>query len=268
MTDMPAETGTNSIELATELTIAWLNNPNVHPSPDDALGFLRAARNAIDDMAKAPETPIADAKPEYVPAVSVRSSVKPDYIISLIDGRKFKSLTRHLSSQGLTPAEYRARFGLKPDYPMVAANYAAERRAIAVKLGLGQKGRAARADVAKESTAEHAAAPAKPVKRGGSKTSDAAVPEAAAMVAAAEPAKRAGRTAKPKIPAEAAPAKRDPRAAAATNAAAPTEVATPAAKVSSTKAAGRTAKPSAEAAAPKPKLTLKLGGVKKAAAES
>jgi predicted transcriptional regulator len=79
----------------------------------------------------------------------VRSSVKPDYIACLIDGTRHKMLKRHLAREhGLTPAEYRAEFGLRDDYPMTAPNYTEIRRQLAHKIGLGRKGRAARANVA------------------------------------------------------------------------------------------------------------------------
>jgi predicted transcriptional regulator len=81
----------------------------------------------------------AAAEPEVLtPAVPVRKSITPDYLICLDDGRKFKSLKRHLASLGMTPDQYRAKWNLAPDYPMVAANYAATRSALAKKIGLGQ----------------------------------------------------------------------------------------------------------------------------------
>jgi predicted transcriptional regulator len=81
----------------------------------------------------------ATAEPEVLtPAVPVRKSITPDYLICLDDGRKFKSLKRHLASLGMTPDQYRAKWNLAPDYPMVAANYAATRSALAKKIGLGQ----------------------------------------------------------------------------------------------------------------------------------
>src|SRR4030095_4761847 len=77
-----------------------------------------------------------------VPAVPVKKSVTPDYIVSLEDGRKFKSLKRHLATHyGLTPAEYRKKWSLPADYPMVAPNYAAARSELAKSMGLGQKRR-------------------------------------------------------------------------------------------------------------------------------
>ena len=83
----------------------------------------------------------AEPTPEpQQPAVSVKKSVTPDYIISLENGQKFKSLKRHLmNSYGMTPAEYRAKWGLPSDYPMVAPNYAKSRSELAKSMGLGRK---------------------------------------------------------------------------------------------------------------------------------
>jgi predicted transcriptional regulator len=92
---------------------------------------------------------------ELHPPVSIKKSVTPDYIISLENGQKFKSLKRHLmNSYGMTPAEYRAKWGLPSDYPMVAPNYAKSRSELARSMGLGRKAKA-----------EEAAPPA-PAKRG------------------------------------------------------------------------------------------------------
>ena len=81
----------------------------------------------------------APSEPEVLtPAVPVRKSITPDYLVCLDDGRKFKSLKRHLASLGMTPDQYRAKWNLPADYPMVASNYAATRSALAKKIGLGQ----------------------------------------------------------------------------------------------------------------------------------
>ncbi|TIU43193.1 MAG: MucR family transcriptional regulator, partial [Mesorhizobium sp.] len=84
---------------------------------------------------------ISAEEPEVLkPAISIRKSVTPDHIICLEDGKKFKSLKRHLSTHyGLTPDAYRAKWGLPADYPMVAPNYAATRSALAKTMGLGRK---------------------------------------------------------------------------------------------------------------------------------
>lgn len=79
------------------------------------------------------------AGPEYVPAINPKKSVKPGHIVSLIDGKPYKMLKRHLATNGLTPEEYRARYGLSADYPMVARDYAEKRRTLAKSIGLGTK---------------------------------------------------------------------------------------------------------------------------------
>lgn len=77
---------------------------------------------------------------QLVPAVPIKKSITDDFIICLEDGKKLKMLKRHLmTSYGLTPEDYRAKWGLKPDYPMVAPNYAAKRQQLAKKIGLGRK---------------------------------------------------------------------------------------------------------------------------------
>ena len=82
--------------------------------------------------------PVVEVKQE--PAVSIRASVKPDYIICLDDGKKLKMLKRHLMTHyGMTPDDYRAKWGLPDDYPMVAPNYAARRRSMALEIGLGRR---------------------------------------------------------------------------------------------------------------------------------
>lgn len=85
----------------------------------------------------------AQAKPiEQEPAVSIRASIKPDYIVCLEDGKKLKMLKRHLkATYNLSPDEYRERWGLPADYPMVAPNYAKQRSKLAKQIGLGTKGR-------------------------------------------------------------------------------------------------------------------------------
>jgi len=71
--------------------------------------------------------------------ISVRASIKPDYLVSMIDGKRYKMLKKHIALHGFTPESYRATFDLPPDYPMVAANYAQRRRELAHKIGLGRK---------------------------------------------------------------------------------------------------------------------------------
>lgn len=135
------EETTNTVELATELTIAWLANPNTRTDADAVPAFLLAMHDAVARLSN-PSAPQADAEPaqEYTPAVTARKSLaNADHIISMIDGKPYKTLRRHLSTNGLTSDEYRQRYGLKADYPMVAANYSESRRAMAKKIGLGRK---------------------------------------------------------------------------------------------------------------------------------
>jgi predicted transcriptional regulator len=135
------QSGTNAVELATELTIAWLSNPNTRANANEIPDFLRTMHVAVSGLSSA-EVSSAEAVPEaeHVPSVSVRKSLaSKDYLISLIDGRPYKTLRRHLSKHGLSPEDYRQRYGLKPDYPMVAPAYAETRRELANKIGLGRK---------------------------------------------------------------------------------------------------------------------------------
>lgn len=83
--------------------------------------------------------PVEEPAPELKPAVPVKKSVSPDYLISLEDGKRYKALRRHLSSRGMTPDDYRAKWGLPKDYPMVAPSYAATRSKLALATGLGRK---------------------------------------------------------------------------------------------------------------------------------
>jgi predicted transcriptional regulator len=134
-------TQTDAVELATELTIAWLSNPNTRANAGEVPDFLRAMHEAVAGLSvptQSAEQPKTEA--EHVPAVSARKSLASrDHIISLVDGKPYKSLRRHLSKHGMTPDDYRKRYGLKADYPMVAPAYADQRREMAKKIGLGRK---------------------------------------------------------------------------------------------------------------------------------
>jgi predicted transcriptional regulator len=122
--------------LTVQLLSAYLANNSV--ASEDLAGLIRSTRAAlVEDTAPVPEEP---APPMYTPAVSARKSLaSPDHIISLLDGKPYKTLKRHLSANGLTPGQYRERFGLPANYPMVAPSFAAQRREIAGRIGLGRK---------------------------------------------------------------------------------------------------------------------------------
>ncbi|WP_066548964.1 MULTISPECIES: MucR family transcriptional regulator [unclassified Sphingomonas] len=145
---MTEEMQLNAVELATELTIAWLGNQNNRVAADEVPAFLRTMHATLtslaDETSVSTEAASSEAG-EYAPAVSVRKSLaSKDVIISMIDGKPYKTLRRHLSTHGLTPDEYRERYNLRADYPMVAPSYSEQRSAMAKKIGLGARGRKAK----------------------------------------------------------------------------------------------------------------------------
>jgi len=130
----------NTLELATDLTIAWLSNPNTRASADEVADILLKMHDTIRGLASRSEQEQDPPAEEYIPAVSVRKSLaSKDHLISMIDGKPYKTLRRHLSGHGLTPEQYRTRYNLAPDYPMVAPNYSEARREMARHIGLGRK---------------------------------------------------------------------------------------------------------------------------------
>ena len=132
----------DDLTLAAGLTAAWLANPHTRASADDVPNFLRSAFRGLKGL-RDPETaatPDEVAPQTFTPAVSTRKSLaNADSILSMIDGKPYKTLRRHLAKNGLTPDQYRERYGLKPDYPMVAPNYSESRRSMAKQKGLGQR---------------------------------------------------------------------------------------------------------------------------------
>jgi predicted transcriptional regulator len=125
------------LDLTTEIVSAYVQRNSLPRA--DLPALIGAVHSALAGLS-AP-APAEDAAP--TPPVPVKSTIRPDYIISLEDGRRYKSLRRHLSARGLTPEQYRAKWGLRPDYPMVAPNYSKARSDLAKALGLGRarKGR-------------------------------------------------------------------------------------------------------------------------------
>ena len=130
----------NYLQLAADIVSAFVSNNSVPATDLPALiGNIHDALNRVasGSTQQAVEEPKA-------PAVPIKKSVQPDYIVCLDDGKRFKSLKRHLRTvYNLTPDQYRAKWGLRPDYPMVAPNYAATRSELAKRLGLGQQRRRA-----------------------------------------------------------------------------------------------------------------------------
>ncbi|WP_120715925.1 MucR family transcriptional regulator [Tsuneonella amylolytica] len=122
------------ITLTSDIVAAHVSNNNVEVG--DVPELITTVYQALSGLGGA--APVEEEKLE--PAVSVRSSVKKDHLVCLEDGKKMKMLKRHLMTEhGMTPDEYRARWGLGADYPMVAPDYAETRRDLAVKIGLGRK---------------------------------------------------------------------------------------------------------------------------------
>jgi predicted transcriptional regulator len=127
----------NFIELTADIVSAYVSNNSVTAGEIPALisqvhsALLRVATG----LSEVPSEPLK-------PAVPVKKSITPDFIVCLEDGKKFKSLKRHLRTQyNVTPEQYRDKWGLPPDYPMVAPNYAAARSQLAKEMGLGQQRR-------------------------------------------------------------------------------------------------------------------------------
>jgi len=139
---MAEESHIDPVELAAELTAAWLSNANTRTVPEEVPAFMRSIHATILELrgSASPSEASAAEGETFTPAVTVRKSLaNPAHILSMIDGKPYKTLTRHLSTNGLTPAQYRERYGLKPDYPMTAPAYSERRREMAKKIGLGRK---------------------------------------------------------------------------------------------------------------------------------
>lgn len=130
-------TGGNFIELTAEIVSAYVSNNTV--SATEIPGLISQVHAALSRVSGKPgESPAEPLKP----AISVKKSITPEHIVCLEDGKKFKSLKRHLRTQyNMTPEQYREKWNLGADYPMVAPNYAAARSQLAKQMGLGQQRR-------------------------------------------------------------------------------------------------------------------------------
>ena len=134
MTDAPGKT---PVELTANIVSAYLsNNPTQASEIPNLISQVHSALLRVSSGRS--EAPTEPAKP----AVSLKKSINPDYLVCLEDGKRFKSLKRHLRTQySMTPEQYRDKWGLPADYPMVAPNYAVARSQLAKKMGLGQQRR-------------------------------------------------------------------------------------------------------------------------------
>lgn len=131
------------INLTADIVSAHVSNNSV--STGDLPHLIQSVHAALA-AAQNPPMPALEDKPQG--AVSARASVKRDYLVSMIDGKRYKMLRRHLNQNGYTPESYREAFGLPKDYPMVAASYAETRRDLAKQIGLGRKPRSPKEPVA------------------------------------------------------------------------------------------------------------------------
>jgi predicted transcriptional regulator len=123
------------VTLTADIVAAHVSNNSVAVS--DISLVIRTVHDALSGLGGAVEPEV-----KQEPAVSIRASVKPDHIVCLEDGKKFKMLRRHLATDhDMTPDEYRAKWNLPADYPMASPNYTETRRALAKQIGLGTKGR-------------------------------------------------------------------------------------------------------------------------------
>ncbi len=127
------------ITLTADIVAAHVSNNSV--AVNDLPQLIQNVHSALSGLGSKPSVP--EPKPE--PKVPIRSSIKPDYIVCLEDGKKLKMLKRHLMTHyQMTPDQYRQKWGLNADYPMVAPNYAEQRRTLAKSIGLGTKRRKTR----------------------------------------------------------------------------------------------------------------------------
>ena len=157
------------LALTADIVSAHVGNNTVAP------GELPNLISTVHKALAATTAPTVVERPKQDPAVSIRSSVKPDHLVSLESGKKMKMLKRYLmTNYGMTPADYRAKWGLPKDYPMVAPDYAQRRRELAVKIGLGRGGRKAAAQ----------AVPKAAVKKVARKAAPKSAPKAAVKTAA------------------------------------------------------------------------------------
>lgn len=205
--------------LTVQLLSAFVSNNSV---PSESLAeLIRTTRTALTDDASAGSVEAQAAT--FTPAVSARKSLSsPDHILSMIDGKPYKTLKRHLATHGLSPDEYRARYNLPKSYPLVAPSYSEARRAVATRLGLGRKpvAPAKAASPVKAAAETKASAPAKAAP--AAKTAAKAATAKPSAPKAAKPATaKAGKPAAAKSKAPAKAAKASKAAGATGNASAP-----------------------------------------------
>ena len=129
------------LTIATELVAAYVSNNRV--STVELPGLIGSVHAALNGIASGTGADAPAEEVEKPTAAQIRKSIRPDGLVSFIDGKAYKTLKRHLTKHGLNPHSYKAKFGLPADYPTTAASYSEARSALAKQIGLGQPGRAA-----------------------------------------------------------------------------------------------------------------------------
>ncbi|GJE43832.1 MucR family transcriptional regulator [Methylobacterium soli] len=137
MAEMEEASESNHLELAADIVSAYVSNNPVRVT--DLPSLIRDVHAALNNLAVDPSS-AAEPEAEKATPSQIRKSITPDALISFLDGKPYKTLKRHLTGHGLDPYSYRERYGLPRDYPMVAANYAAQRSELAKSIGLGRPG--------------------------------------------------------------------------------------------------------------------------------
>ncbi|GJE12046.1 MULTISPECIES: MucR family transcriptional regulator [Methylobacterium] len=168
MTDATPTSQMDYIEQTVDVVAAYVSNNSLPSAELPAL--IVSIHDALNSIGSGPVAVVDEAVERPTPA-QIRKSIRPDGLVSFIDGKSYKTLKRHLTKHGLDPQSYRERYGLPSDYPTTSANYSAQRSALAKSLGLGQPGRAQQSGFEEpefEPVQQAAPAPAESRRKGGS----------------------------------------------------------------------------------------------------
>ncbi|MCJ2137634.1 MucR family transcriptional regulator [Methylobacterium sp. J-026] len=143
MSDAAPTSQLDYIERTVDVVAAYVSNNSLPSAELPAL--IASIHDALNTIGSGPSAPATETVERPTPA-QIRKSIRPDGLVSFIDGKSYKTLKRHLTKHGMDPQSYRERYGLPADYPTTSANYSAQRSALAKSLGLGQPGRAQQAE--------------------------------------------------------------------------------------------------------------------------
>ena len=151
------------IDLAADIVSAFVSNNKMNV--EELPSLISQVHGALENLGK----PVQQEPEKLTPLMPIKKTITPDYLISLEDGKRYKSLRRHLKGRGLTPEQYRQKWGLPWDYPLVSATYSAQRSELARSLGLGQKRQGATKQAAKTASTSAKVTGEAPKKRGRKK---------------------------------------------------------------------------------------------------